>query len=199
MKKTQFLSPAVVLAGVLGVVVSQGLVSTACYASDSSAPPVKSSKSAGTAAEISKASSYHVMHLSAALKAIDAALKFIESGDTKAALKELAKARMLVSSTRKTIGKGATRKFANAKCPLMGSPIIPGKVSDKLIRVHGDKLIAFCCAGCPGQWDALSDSAKETKLAKVWPDKKDHKPERTKTKHEMPEKHKGGHDDHMQH
>lgn len=58
-------------------------------------------------------------------------------------------------------------EFANAKCPIMASPIHPDKVAENLIRDYKSQKIAFCCAGCPETWDKLSDLEKNAKLAKV--------------------------------
>ena len=56
------------------------------------------------------------------------------------------------------------KKFANAKCPIMGSKINPDNVTANLVREYKGKKIAFCCDGCPQQWDKLSDEQKEAKL-----------------------------------
>ncbi len=57
-----------------------------------------------------------------------------------------------------------TAQFANAKCPIMGSVINPEKVTADLIKEFKGQKVAFCCAGCPDKWDALSDEDKATKL-----------------------------------
>ena len=54
--------------------------------------------------------------------------------------------------------------FANVKCPMMGTKIDPTNVPASLIREFKGKKVAFCCAGCPGAWDKLSDEEKESKL-----------------------------------
>ena len=69
-------------------------------------------------------------------------------------------------------------KFANVRCPIMGSPINPAKVTKNLIRDYKDQKIAFCCGGCLVTWDKLSDSEKDAKLAKVKP-----KPEKGHSEH----------------
>lgn len=55
-------------------------------------------------------------------------------------------------------------KFANARCPIMGSRIDPAKVPNSLTREYKGQKIAFCCGGCPGAWDRLSDEKKQAKL-----------------------------------
>ena len=60
------------------------------------------------------------------------------------------------------------KEYANVNCPIMtGSKINPAKVTDELTRTYKGKKVAFCCAGCPGAWDKLSDDEKDTKLAAV--------------------------------
>ena len=61
----------------------------------------------------------------------------------------------------------SVKSFANAKCPIMGSIINPDKVAEDLIRSYKSQKIAFCCAGCPADWDKLSDLEKDVKLTKV--------------------------------
>lgn len=58
----------------------------------------------------------------------------------------------------------ATAKYANTKCPIMGSVIKPEKVTASLVKEYKGQKVAFCCAGCPDKWDALSDEDKATKL-----------------------------------
>ena len=60
--------------------------------------------------------------------------------------------------------QAAPAAFANTKCPIMGSPIDPAKVPESLARVYKGKKIAFCCAGCPAQWDKLTDAEKDARL-----------------------------------
>lgn len=55
-------------------------------------------------------------------------------------------------------------KFINTRCPIMGTPIDPNNVPDNLTRVFKGQKVAFCCGGCPSQWDKLSDKEKEAKL-----------------------------------
>ncbi|MCE5327808.1 MAG: hypothetical protein LLG01_15485 [Planctomycetaceae bacterium] len=58
----------------------------------------------------------------------------------------------------------STVTFVNERCPIMGSTIDPDKVPASLVRDYKGKKVAFCCGGCPGQWDKLSDVQKDEKL-----------------------------------
>ena len=57
--------------------------------------------------------------------------------------------------------------FANLRRPIMGSTIKLEEVSPELVRSFKDRKIAFCCPGCLGPGDRLSDAEKEAKLRKV--------------------------------
>lgn len=104
--------------------------------------------------------------VTAAIASIDAAMKALESGDHATAAKELANARKLLEAVQKeaATANAAPAGFANTKCPIMGSRINPAKVTEALTRVYKGKKIAFCCGGCPGQWDKLTDAQKDAKL-----------------------------------
>ena len=67
-------------------------------------------------------------------------------------------------ATAASTDSAAPAGFANTKCPIMGSTINPSKVTEGLTRVYKGKKIAFCCGGCPGQWDKLTDAQKDAKL-----------------------------------
>lgn len=56
----------------------------------------------------------------------------------------------------------STAAPVNERCPIMG-----GAVKASLTRVYKGQTVAFCCGGCPAQWDKLSDADKEARLAKV--------------------------------
>ena len=111
----------------------------------------------------------HSGHLPMVSASIDKALRAVESGDKKTALAELNKAKKMIAEINLAIGKLVKPKFANVRCPLMGSPINPDKVTKDLIRDYKGAKIAFCCAGCPAAWDKFSDTTKAAKLAKVKP------------------------------
>jgi hypothetical protein len=58
----------------------------------------------------------------------------------------------------------AKTAFANTKCPIMGGAIDLANVTPELTREYKGQKVAFCCGGCPGQWDKLSDQEKTAKL-----------------------------------
>lgn len=62
---------------------------------------------------------------------------------------------------------GDSLAVANARCPIMGRTLDPAKVPARLTREYQGKTVGFCCGGCPGAWDRLSDEQKQAKLAKV--------------------------------
>lgn len=111
----------------------------------------------------------HAEHFPMVTMSIDKALKAMELGDRKTALAELTKAKKMMAMINKAISKLVKPKFANATCPIMGSPINPDKVTKNLIRDYKGQKVAFCCAGCPASWDKLSDAKKDAKLAKAKP------------------------------
>jgi hypothetical protein len=66
--------------------------------------------------------------------------------------------------TKQTPVSQAKSKFINTRCPIMGTPINPDKVPENLTRVFKGQKVAFCCGGCPDEWDKLTDKEKEAKL-----------------------------------
>ena len=111
----------------------------------------------------------HSGHLPMVSQSIDKAIKAVEAGSKETALAELHKAQKMLAAINAGIAKHVKPKFANVSCPIMGLPIDPDKVTKSLIRDYKDQKIAFCCDGCPGQWDKLTDTEKDAKLAKVTP------------------------------
>jgi hypothetical protein len=101
-------------------------------------------------------------------KSIDAAAAAVKAGDSNAALAELAKAKALITQARQCVKQGCSEAAAgtpvNARCPMMGSKIDPEKVPANLRRQFKGQTVGFCCGGCPGAWDKLSDQQKEAKL-----------------------------------
>jgi len=49
----------------------------------------------------------------------------------------------------------------NDKCPISGQPVSPGEVSD-----YKGHTVGFCCAGCEGKWNAMTDAQKDAFVAK---------------------------------
>ena len=109
--------------------------------------------------------------LSGAAKAIDAAAKAVEAGTKQPALAELTKARAHVAAAHKLLPEPG-RKFANVRCPMMGSRIDPAKVTAELTRPHKGSQVAFCCGGCPAAWEKLPDAQKDAKLRAAAPAEK---------------------------
>ncbi|MBI5722395.1 MAG: hypothetical protein HZA50_00395 [Planctomycetes bacterium] len=52
----------------------------------------------------------------------------------------------------------------NARCPILGKKINPDSVPASLTREFKGQKVGFCCGGCPGAWDKLTDAEKEAKL-----------------------------------
>ena len=103
-------------------------------------------------------------------KALESTQKAMEMGHKDHALMELKKAQELLTVLQQGLAQHVKPAFVNTVCPIMGSKIDPTKVTPALTReFHGQK-VAFCCAGCPTQWDKLSDSEKQAKLMKVTAD-----------------------------
>jgi len=109
----------------------------------------------------------HSKHVPMVVMSIDKAKQALESGNKKAVLTELNKAREMLLAIDKSLATYVKTKFANDRCPIIGSPIDPDKVPENLIREYKGQKVAFCCAGCPEQWDKLTDAQKQAKLAKV--------------------------------
>ena len=112
----------------------------------------------------------HSEHLPMVSQSIDKAIKAVEAGNKETALAELHKAQKMLVAINAGIAKHVKPKFANVRCPIMGSPINPDKVAKNLIRDYKEQKVAFCYGGCPGQWDKLTDAEKDAKLAKVKPE-----------------------------
>jgi len=87
----------------------------------------------------------HSGHFSMLSKSIDKAIKAVEAGNKAAALVELHKAQKMLAAIKKGTGKAVKSKFANTRCPIMGSPINPDKVGKRLIRDYKGEKVAFCC------------------------------------------------------
>ena len=111
----------------------------------------------------------HTENLPIVMLSVDKAVRAIESGDKKTALAELHKARKMLIAIYGAIGTHVKPQFVNNRCPIMGSPINPEKVTKILVRDYMGQKVAFCCDGCPSMWDKLTDAQKQTKLAKVKP------------------------------
>jgi len=110
----------------------------------------------------------HSKHIPVVMKTINEAKKASASGDKSAVMAELNKAQNILLAIHAALGKHVPQ-FANATCPIMGTPIDPAKVKNDLAREHEGRKVAFCCGGCPEKWDQLADTQKSAKLAKAKP------------------------------
>jgi DNA repair exonuclease SbcCD ATPase subunit len=99
-----------------------------------------------------------------ALKAIAAAKEAIQAGHAEHALAELQKAEQALKVIQTSLAQYTGPRFANTTCPIMGSPIDPDKVPENLTRTYQGQKVAFCCGGCPGAWDKLTDAQQDAKL-----------------------------------
>jgi hypothetical protein len=59
----------------------------------------------------------------------------------------------------------AAGEVVNGHCPILGSKLDRANVPAELTRMFQGKKVGFCCAGCPDQWDQLTDAQKTAKLA----------------------------------
>ena len=69
-----------------------------------------------------------------------------------------------LNALRQALGAQAGPRFLNDRCPIMGTKIDPDNVAAELIRVYGQGKVAFCCGGCPAQWDHLTEAQKTARL-----------------------------------
>jgi len=65
------------------------------------------------------------------------------------------------SSDKKTADAGGDKAMAamkadNAVCPFSGKPV-NGEIKPAAFQ---GKHVGFCCAGCAGKWDAMTDAQK---------------------------------------
>ena len=111
----------------------------------------------------------HAKQVPMALKSLATLQKAIEAGHKEHALMELKKIQGLLTVVQQTLGQNVKPEFANTACPIMGSRINTSKLPASLIRKFNGQKVGFCCAGCPAQWDKLSNAQKQAKLTKAKP------------------------------
>jgi hypothetical protein len=102
-----------------------------------------------------------------ALKAITAAREAIQAGQSANALAELQKAEQALKVIQTSLAQYTGPRFANTRCPIMGTAIDPAKVTESLTRVYKGQTIAFCCSMCPPAWDKLTDAQRDAKLGQA--------------------------------
>jgi len=112
----------------------------------------------------------HAKHLPMINQAVASVRKAVNMGHKEHALMELKKVENMMAILDKTLSQHVKPAFANTVCPIMGSKIST-KVPASLVREFKGQKVAFCCAGCPDQWDKLSNTQKQSKLMKAKPAK----------------------------
>ncbi len=122
----------------------------------------------------------------AKLKALLAeAAEAIEDNKFDTAAEKIAEATALLEQSHEAMAEGmadhqATEdEIANANCPMMGKELDTDNVPEDLTREFQGQTIGFCCPGCLGPWDKLSDDEKAAKLAPA------EEPEAEADSHEM--------------
>lgn len=60
-------------------------------------------------------------------------------------------------------------KVVNSTCPIGDDPIDAAAHDASLTRQWRGQTVGFCCAGCLGPWDKMSDAERERALAAVMP------------------------------
>lgn len=66
-------------------------------------------------------------------------------------------------ATNKSGSGSGAMGIVNTKCPMAAS----NPAGSKVTREFKGEKVGFCCAGCAGKWDALSDADKAAALAKA--------------------------------
>ena len=108
-------------------------------------------------------------HLPMITQALASARKAVSMGHKEHALLELKKVEDMIAILNTTLSQHVKPAFANTVCPIMGSKIDPAKVTADLVREFNGQKVAFCCAGCPAEWDKLSKTQKRATLIKTKP------------------------------
>lgn len=62
-------------------------------------------------------------------------------------------------------GDAKTVEVVNAICPIGEDPIDTKAVEVGLTRQWRGRTVGFCCEGCLGPWDSMSDAEREQKLS----------------------------------
>jgi len=122
------------------------------------------------AAQSKEGPSLHVIHakqLPAIQEAVAQAIQHLEAGHQQEALAELRQIKVSLETLRQALGKQVGPLFLNDRCPIMGTKINADRVPAELTRVYGQSKVAFCCGGCPAQWDRLTEPQKAAKLKTV--------------------------------
>jgi len=108
-----------------------------------------------------------VVGLKGVLKTLDAVARAVEAGQSKVALESLARAGKQLAAARAALARAVRPDFANRRCPIMGSNIVPEKVTANLVGHFKGGKVAFCCGMCPSRWDKPGDERKQANLEKA--------------------------------
>jgi hypothetical protein len=113
-----------------------------------------------------------MQNVSDATAAIKAAVGAIDSGDTKTAKSELAKAENLLTTVHKSMEETIeSLPCVNTKCPISGKAIDTMDRPKDCTRMYKGMKVGFCCPNCPLAWDKLTDKEKDAKLKASMPSK----------------------------
>jgi hypothetical protein len=99
--------------------------------------------------------------------AVGWAIQHLQAGHQQEALNELRQVQSALAALHQALGQQVAPRVLNDRCPIQGTRIDPDKVPAELTRVYGQGRMAFCCAGCPDQWDRLTEVQKAAKLKQV--------------------------------
>ncbi len=108
--------------------------------------------------------SLYSQQLPAVQAALGRAIQHLHAGHQQEALNELKQVQSSLAALQQALGRQVGPRFLNDRCPIMGTKINPDNVPADLTRVYGQGKVAFCCGGCPAQWDSLTEAQKTAKL-----------------------------------
>jgi len=102
--------------------------------------------------------------IDAALAAMNAAEKNVDTDNKAAAKAELAKAKELLAKVQVRIKDQMQMIPAvNARCPIMGGSV-PAKLPENQCAMYKGQKIGFCCPACKPAWEKLPKAEKAAKL-----------------------------------
>jgi hypothetical protein len=109
----------------------------------------------------------YAQRLPALQEIVKRAIQHLEAGHHQEALNEMRRVQSSLAALHEALGQHVGPRFLNDRCPIQGTKINPATVPAELTRVYGQGKVAFCCAGCPDQWDRLPEAQKAAKLREV--------------------------------
>jgi hypothetical protein len=109
----------------------------------------------------------YAQRLPALQETVKRAIQHLEAGHHQEALNEMRQIQSALVALHQALGQQVGPRFLNDRCPIRGARIDLDKVPAALTRVYGQGQVAFCCAGCPDQWDRLTDAQKVAQLKQV--------------------------------